>query len=74
VFRNGERSTMRHEIVHPDGQAPLTALGVALAVERMLGLAGGAAPQPGLYLPESILAPDYYVGRMKEFGAQFRQT
>ncbi|MGO4668510.1 NAD(P)-dependent oxidoreductase [Bosea sp. 2YAB26] len=74
VLRNGERSTMRHEIVHPDGQAPLTALGVALAVERMLGLAGGAAPQPGLYLPESILAPDYYVGRMKEFGAQFRQT
>ncbi|HEV7305780.1 NAD(P)-dependent oxidoreductase [Ensifer sp.] len=69
--KNGEPLRQRHEIVHPDGQAPLTALGVALAVERMLGLAGGEAPQPGLYLPEVVIDAAYYVQRMKEFGASF---
>jgi hypothetical protein len=61
----------RHEIVHPQGQAPLTALGVALGVERLLGLACGDAPKAGLYLPEVLIDPAYYVGRMKEFGTSF---
>lgn len=50
--KDGQRFNHCHEIVHPEGQAPLTALGVALAVERMLGLAGGEASAPGLYLPK----------------------
>ncbi len=57
--------------MHPQGQAPLTALGVALAVERMLGLSGGEAPKAGLYLPEVLIEPAYYVSRMKEFGTSF---
>ncbi|KOF17962.1 saccharopine dehydrogenase [Ensifer adhaerens] len=69
--KDGEPLTLRHEIVHPQGQAPLTALGVALAVERMLGLAGGEAPKAGLYLPEVLIEPAYYVSRMKEFGTSF---
>lgn len=69
--KDGEPLTRRHEIVHPQGQAPLTALGVALAVERMLGLAGGEAPKAGLYLPEVLIEPAYYVSRMKEFGTSF---
>lgn len=69
--KDGEPLTRRHEIVHPQGQAPLTALGVALAVERMLGLAGGEAPKAGLYLPEVLIDPAYYVSRMKEFGTSF---
>lgn len=71
---DGHPLNRRHEIVHPEGQAPLTALGVALAVERMLGLAGGEAPAPGLYLPEVLIDPAYYVQRMKEFGASFVET
>jgi len=72
TLKTGERGRMHHEIVHPDGQAPLTALGVALAVERMLGLAGGEPPPPGLYLPEVLIDPAYYVRRMQEFGATFQ--
>ncbi|MGE6786729.1 NAD(P)-dependent oxidoreductase [Ensifer adhaerens] len=71
--KHGEPINRRHEIVHPAGQAPLTALGVALAVERMLGLAGGVAPAAGLYLPEVLIEPAYYVRRMKEFGASFAE-
>ncbi|HEV7318172.1 MAG TPA: NAD(P)-dependent oxidoreductase [Ensifer sp.] len=71
--KNGEPLKQRHEIVHPEGQAPLTALGVALAVERMLGLAGGEAPRAGLYLPEVLIGADYYVRRMKDFGASFAE-
>jgi hypothetical protein len=68
---DGKHRLDRHEIVHPQGQAPLTALGVTLAVERLLGLAGGNAPKAGLYLPEVLIDPAYYVGRMKEFGTSF---
>lgn len=71
TLSNGERGRSRHEIVHPDGQAALTALGVALGVERLLGLKSGEPVPPGLYLPETLIDPGYFVGRMKEFGARF---
>jgi len=70
VLQSGARGRMHHEIVHPEGQAPLTALNVALAVERMLGLAGGPQPGPGLFFPELLLDPAYVVRRMEEFGAR----
>lgn len=73
VLQSGERGARRYEVVHPQGQAPLTALGVALATERALGLAGGEALQPGLYFPDSVIDPAYYVARMKEFGAVFTE-
>ncbi len=68
---DGQQRVDQHQIVHPQGQAPLTALGVALGLERLLGLAGGDAPKAGLYLPEVLIDPGYFVGRMKEFGALF---
>ncbi|RCV90176.1 NAD(P)-dependent oxidoreductase [Billgrantia montanilacus] len=68
---SGNRRSIRQAIVHPEGQAPLTALGVALGVERLLGLGGQAPVVPGLYLPDSLLAPDYFVQRMQEIGARF---
>jgi hypothetical protein len=71
VLTSGERGATRHEIVHPDGQAPLTALCIALAVERILGLTGAEAPAPGLYFPEVLLDPADVVQRMQEFGARF---
>lgn len=48
----------------------MTALGVALGVERLLGLNGGTPAAPGLYLPEVLIEPAYYVRRMEEFGAR----
>ncbi|WP_248309384.1 hypothetical protein [Bosea sp. Tri-44] len=74
VLHSGERATRSYEVVHPQGQAPLTALGVALATERALGLAGGEALKPGLYFPDGVIDPAYYVGRMKEFGAVFTEA
>jgi hypothetical protein len=70
--RDGGTRRIRQEIVHPAGQAPLTALGVALGLERLLGLAGGPPVAPGLYLPEVLMIdPAYFVRRMAEFGARF---
>jgi hypothetical protein len=74
VLANGQRGAVRHEIVHPDGQAPLTALCVALAVERILGLTGADAPAAGLYFPEILLDPADVVQRMQEFGARFSEV
>jgi len=73
TLHSGETGRARHEIVHPQGQAPLTALGVALSTERALGLAGGGKLEPGLYFPDSIIEPSYYIARMKEFGATFTE-
>lgn len=73
VLHSGERGTRRLEVVHPQGQAPLTALGVALVTERALGLSGGEALKPGLYFPDGIIEPAYYIARMKEFGAVFTE-
>jgi hypothetical protein len=72
--KDGTRARVRHELVHPAGQAPVTALGVAVAVERLLGLAGGAPVAPGLYLPEILIDPAYMVRRLQEFGTQFRRA
>jgi hypothetical protein len=67
--RGRAKSTSRY-LVHPDGQRPLTALGIALGVERLLGLRGGAV-SPGIHTPESLLDPAYAVERLTELGASF---
>ncbi|MFI7066630.1 saccharopine dehydrogenase [Kribbella sp. NPDC050124] len=59
-----------HFLVHPEGQRPLTALGIALGVERLLGLRGEPV-SPGLHTPEGILDPPYVVERLTEIGAAF---
>jgi hypothetical protein len=64
----------RHELVHPAGQAPLTALGVAVAIERLLGLAGGGPAAPGLYLPHVLIDPAHMMERLRAFGARIRET
>ncbi|MFZ6182649.1 NAD(P)-dependent oxidoreductase [Nannocystis pusilla] len=71
---DGTTATVRQELVHPQGQAPITAVGVAVAVERLLGLAGGPPVPPGLYLPHVILEPEHLLGRLVEFGTQIRRA
>jgi hypothetical protein len=72
--KDGRSASSRHEIVHPSGQAPLTGLAVALGIERLLGLHGGPPVAPGLYMPEVVLDPAYFVRRMEEFGARFNRA
>ena len=57
-------------LVHPEGQRPLTALGVALGVERLLGLRGETTA-PGIHTPESLIDPAYAAERLSEVGASF---
>jgi hypothetical protein len=68
--RDGGTRTRRYELVHPKGQAPVTALAVSLAVERLLGLADGQPAAPGFYFPETLIDADYAVRRFEEFGLQ----
>jgi hypothetical protein len=60
-----------HYLVHPDGQQPLTALGIAAGVERLLGLRGEPVA-PGIHTPEAILDPAYVVERLAEIGAELK--
>jgi hypothetical protein len=60
----------RHAVIHPEGQMPLTGLGVALLLERLLGLGGAPAVGPGLYLPYQLLEPDAYFARFAAIGGR----
>lgn len=71
---DGTTARVRHELVHPQGQAPMTAVAVAVAVERLLGLAGGPPVPPGLYLPHVIIEPELMVRRLEQFGTRIRRA
>lgn len=72
--KDGTMGRLRVDIESPLGVEGLTALGVALGVERLLGLAGGPPVGPGLYFPESLIAPAHAIGRLEEFGGQLRRA
>ncbi|HEX2526047.1 MAG TPA: hypothetical protein VHL31_07065 [Geminicoccus sp.] len=61
----------RHAIVHPQGQAPVTALGVAMMLERLTGLDGKPATTAGVYFPEQLIDPDAYLRRLAAIGGSF---
>ncbi|MGQ4727326.1 saccharopine dehydrogenase [Streptomyces sp. Ju416(a)] len=70
VDPEGVRIGTSRYLVHPEGQRPLTALGIALGVERQLGLRGEVVP-PGIHTPETLIEPAYAAERMAEIGAAF---
>lgn len=74
VRADGMRATDRIELVHPQGQAPLTALFVALGLERLLGLDGAPPPPPGLHLPDTLLSPDTALRHLRAIGATVHTT
>ncbi|GAA3578286.1 saccharopine dehydrogenase [Kribbella ginsengisoli] len=61
-----------HSLINQSGQRPLTALGIALSVERLLGLRG-APPQPGIHTPESLIDPTYATTRLAQVGAHLTE-
>jgi hypothetical protein len=71
---DGSVGRLRVDIESTQGVSGLTALGVALGVERLLGLAGGAPVEPGLYFPESLIAPEYAMARLEKLGGQVRRS
>ena len=60
----------RHAVVHPQGQMPLTGLGVAMLLERLIGLDGSAPVPTGLYFPYQLLEPAAYLGRLAQAGGE----
>ncbi|MBC7924003.1 MAG: NAD(P)-dependent oxidoreductase [Ferruginibacter sp.] len=64
----GQPLRTRHAVVHPEGQMPLTGLGVAMVLERLLGLDGNPAVPAGLYFPYQLLNPTNYFARLKQIG------
>ena len=71
--KDGAEGRFRYEISALDGFSTMSGRGMALSIERLLGLVGGPV-KPGLYNPENLLDPAYVVKRMKEFGAQLRRV
>ncbi|MET8831172.1 saccharopine dehydrogenase [Streptomyces sp. NPDC004610] len=68
---DGAPRRVTRALVHPEGQRPLTALGLALGVERLLGLRGDGPAAPGLYTPETLIDPVYAGERLGEIGARW---
>ncbi|WP_436775516.1 saccharopine dehydrogenase [Yinghuangia sp. YIM S09857] len=69
----GEPRRLHSYLVHPEGQRPLTAVGIALGVERLLGLRGESV-QPGVHTPEALIDASYAASRLAEIGAEFVDT
>ncbi|WP_224249362.1 NAD-dependent epimerase/dehydratase family protein [Hyalangium gracile] len=72
--QDGTTGRVRHELVDGDAHSGLSARGVALAVERLLGLAGGPPVAPGLYNPEGLLDPAYVIERLRESGTRIQRA
>lgn len=70
---DGTSGRFRYELVDREGYATMSGRGVAVAIERLLGLAGGDAPGPGLYLPETVVDPGHLVRRIEDFGVEVRR-
>jgi hypothetical protein len=66
--RAGRPLRSRHAVLHPAGQMPLTGLGVAMVLERLVGIDGAAPAAPGLYFPCQLLEPSAYLARLEAIG------
>lgn len=67
---SGARMSRRTVISDPRGQAHLTALGVLIGAERLLGLDGHPPAGGGLLFPETAIDPDRAMARLGTFGVQ----
>lgn len=65
---SGRPLRTRHAVVHPQGQFPPTGLGVAMVLERLVGLDGDPAVAAGLYFPYQLLDPSNYLARFQQIG------
>ncbi|MCE8022924.1 NAD(P)-dependent oxidoreductase [Billgrantia aerodenitrificans] len=71
VGRCGESQRTRWVIEDSDFHQGMSGMGLALAIERLLGLDGGKPVAPGLHHPETILDPESVMNRLKEWGVRF---
>lgn len=65
---DGKPLRSRHAVIFPGGQLPLTGLGAAVVIERLVGLNGQMPCSPGLYFPYQLLDHDGYLARLVKAG------
>ncbi|MBH5319610.1 hypothetical protein I6N90_17575 [Paenibacillus sp. GSMTC-2017] len=68
ILKSGSKEKLRTVVSDPKGQAHLTALGVLLSIERILGTDGLPAASGGIHLPETLLIVDKAIARLEQFG------
>ncbi|MCX2483140.1 hypothetical protein [Pedobacter sp. MR2016-24] len=68
---SGEKRKLKTILSGPKGNSHLTAVGVYLITEKILGLNGQSEQQTGgLYLPETMITTDHISNRLEEFGIE----
>jgi hypothetical protein len=65
---SGRAGRFRHALLGEGSHSTTSAYGAALAIERVLGLAGGGPLVPGLYQADGVLDPGATVARLRELG------
>lgn len=66
---SGQKTKFRTIVSGPRGNSHLTAVGVYLITEKILGLNGKSKQNKGgMYLPETIVSEDNIIKRLSEFG------
>lgn len=72
MLLSGKKTKLRTIVSGRKGNSQLTAVGVFLIVEKILGLNGkNATTAGGLYLPETIVPVTDLMKRLKEFNIEF---
>ena len=68
---SGDKRKLSTIVSGPKGNSHLTAVGVYLITEKILGLNGQSEQKiGGLYLPETIISTHHISNRLKEFGIE----
>ncbi|MGK9170616.1 hypothetical protein KXR53_30235 [Inquilinus limosus] len=70
VLRSGQPAQRRVLVSDPKGVDHMTALGVLVAAERVLGLDRLPLPAGGLALPETLIAPEAAIARFEQLGVR----
>lgn len=71
---DGTTTHVRHTLVDGDVHSGLSGRGVALAVERLVGLVGSAPVGPGIFSPECVLDSAHVIKRLQAWGTRIQRA
>lgn len=69
---NGEQTVRRSTLEFTRGQATLTGLSAALSLSTALGMAARPPFPPGLYFPEQLMEPEWFLDALRQAGATIK--
>lgn len=71
---SGEHGKRRTLVSDPRGAMHMTALGLLVAIERVLALDGRPLPAGGLHLPETLVPAEAALDRFRAFGLRITES